>query len=268
MKKWLRIVLIILFCTLFVVSAFMLVRYYTDSKEQSAQFDELSNMVNQERPARPAIPAPTEPSATEPAVTEPIETAPPEILPEYKEVSALNPDMIGWMQLEGTKLDYPVMHKPDDPEYYLHKDFYGKYSSHGCLFIESFCSASPPSDNITIYGHNMKDGTMFGMLRNYRSKSYWESHRYIHFDTLTERHTYEIFAVFTTVATQGKGFAYHHFIDAENQEDFDAYVAECLSLALYDTGISAQYGDKLITLSTCEYSQKNGRLVIVAKRII
>lgn len=268
MNKWLRIVLMILFSAIFLVSAFMLIQYYSDSQAQSAQFDELSNIVMQERPTRPAIPAPTAPSYSEPAVTEPVETMPPEVLPEYKELSEMNPDMIGWLQLEGTKLDYPVMHTPNDTAYYLYRDFYGKYSSHGCLFIEKFCSATPPTDNITIYGHNMKDGTMFGMLRNYRSKSHWEKHRYIYFDTLTERHTYEIFAVFKTVATEGKGFAYHHFVDADSQEDFDAYVAECLSLALYDTGITAQYGDKLITLSTCEYSQKNGRLVIVAKRII
>lgn len=267
MKKWLRIVLIILFSALFLISAFMIVRYYGNSQKQAAKFDELSGMV-QNRPTRPAIPEKTEPSASEPAATEPLPTEPPQILPEYAEVSALNPDMVGWLQLEGTKLDYPVMQTPNDPEYYLHKDFYGKYSSHGCLFTEEFCSIDSPSDNITIYGHNMKDGTMFGVLRNYRSKSYWENHRYIHFDTLTERHTYEIFAVFTTVATKGKGFAYHQFVDAKDQAEFDEYIADCLAASLYHTGITAQYGDKLITLSTCEYSQKNGRLVIVAKRVI
>ena len=267
MKKWLRIALISLFSALFLISAFMIVRYYGNSQKQAAKFDELSGMV-QNRPTRPSIPEQTEPSASVPAATEPVATEPPQILPEYAEVSALNPDMVGWLQLEGTKLDYPVMQTPDDPEYYLHKDFYGDYSSHGCLFTEEFCSIDRPSDNITIYGHNMKDGTMFGVLRNYRSKSYWEKHRYIHFDTLTERHTYEIFAVFTTVATKGTGFAYHQFVDAKDQAEFDEYIADCLAASLYDTGISAQYGDKLITLSTCEYSQKNGRLVIVAKRVI
>ena len=113
----------------------------------------------------------------------------------------------------------------------------------------------------------MKDGSMFGLLRNYRSKSYWEKHRYIYFDTLTERHTYEIFAVFTTVATKGKGFAYHQFVDADDQEEYDEYIRDCQNVDLYDTGITPQYGDKLITLSTCEYSQKNGRLVVVARRI-
>lgn len=267
MRKWLRTLLIVLFSLIFAVSGFMVIRYYLNSQKQAAKFDELSGMV-QDRPTRPPIPEKTEPSVSEPAPTEPVETEPPKPLPEYIEVSALNPDMVGWIQIEGTKIDYPVMQTPDDPEYYLHKDFYGKYSSHGCIFTEEYCSIEPASDNITIYGHNMKDGSMFGVLRNYRSKSYWENHRYIYFDTLYERHTYEIFAVFTTVATKGAGFAYHQFIDAEDQAEFDEYVADCLAASLYDTGISAQYGDKLITLSTCEYSQKNGRLVVVAKRIV
>jgi len=267
MPKWIRIALIILFSALFLISAFMISQYYINSHKQTEQFDKLSELVVQDRPTRPPIPAQTEPSPTEPVPTEPVETEPPGPLPEYIEVSALNPDMVGWIQLEGTKLDYPVMQTPNDPEYYLHKDFYGNYSSHGCIFAEEFCNIDLPSDNITIYGHNMKDGSMFGILRNYRSKSYWENHRYIYFDTLYERHTYEIFAVFTTTATKGKGFAYHQFVDADNQEEYHKFITECQSAALYDTGITPHYGDKLITLSTCEYTQKNGRLVVVAKRI-
>lgn len=267
MPKWLRIALIILFSALFLVSAFMIAQYYINSLKQASQFDDLSDMVMQERPTRPALDETPSPSPTDPAATEPVETAPSEPLPEYLEVSALNPDMVGWIQLEGTKLDYPVMHTPDRPEHYLHRDFYGNYSSHGCIFAREQCDVYAPSDNITIYGHNMKDGTMFGVLRNYRSKSYWQDHRYIYFDTLYERHTYEIFAVFTTVATKGKGLAYHQFVDADDQAEFDEYIADCQAAALYDTGITPQYGDKLISLSTCEYSQKNGRLVVVAKRI-
>ena len=87
------------------------------------------------------------------------------------------------------------------------------------------------------------------------------------FDTLMEHHTYEVIAVFTTTASKGQGFNYHHFIDADSPEEFDEYIADCKIRALYDTGVTATYGDKLITLSTCEYSQKNGRFAVVAKRI-
>lgn len=267
MKKWLRILLIVIFGALFLVSGFMVVQYYVNSQKQNAQFDALSDLVIQARPTRPPIPVTEPETPTLEAPTEPQPTDPPAPLPEYIEVSARNKDMVGWIQIEGTKLDYPVMQTPDRVDYYLHKDFYGNYSSHGCIYAREQCDVVAPSDNITLYGHNMKDGSMFGLLRNYRSKSYWEDHRYIYFDTLTERHTYEIFAVFTTVATKGKGFAYHQFVDADDQEEYDEYIRDCQNAALYDTGITPQYGDKLITLSTCEYSQKNGRLVVVARRI-
>lgn len=280
MKKWLRITLLVVLSVIILVSAFMIGRYYFNSHKQKDQFDQLAQMVSSKRPPRPPIPAATEPTEpmegtpveTEPGQpeipVEPVETQPPGPLPEYVEVSALNSDMVAWLQIAGTRVDYPVMHTPEDGEYYLHKDFYGKYSSHGCLFIEKRCDVNQPTDNITIYGHNMKDGSMFAPILNYRSKSFWEDHRYIYFDTLNERHTYEVFAVFTAVATKGSGFAYHQFIDADNQAQFDEFVQKCLNNALFDTGIVPQYGDKLITLSTCEYSQKNGRFVVVAKRVV
>ena len=113
----------------------------------------------------------------------------------------------------------------------------------------------------------MKDGSMFADLMNYSSKSFWQEHRYVHFDTLTAYHSYEVFAVFTTTASKGKGFAYHQFVNADDAADFAEFVAQCQSLSLYDTGITPVYGDKLITLSTCEYTQNNGRLVVVARQV-
>ena len=114
----------------------------------------------------------------------------------------------------------------------------------------------------------MKDGTMFAPLHGYQDKEFWEDNQYIFLDTLTERHIYQVFCVFTTTASVGKGFEYHLFVDAADQAEFDDFVTQCMLRRMYDTGITAEYGDKLITLSTCEYSQTNGRLVIVAKRII
>ena len=108
---------------------------------------------------------------------------------------------------------------------------------------------------------------MFAGLDAYASREYWENHRYICFDTLTEHHIYAIFAVFTTTASQGRGFAYHDFIQAADREEFDAFIARCISLSFYGTDIVPEYGDKIICLSTCEYSQTNGRLVIAARRI-
>lgn len=100
-------------------------------------------------------------------------------------------------------------------------------------------------------------------------KSFWEGHKTITLDTLTDRHQYEVIAVFKPVVytDSSDSFKYYEFTDAENATEFDAYVAKCKELSLYDTGVSAEYGDKLISLSTCEYSRNNGRLVVVAKRV-
>ena len=129
------------------------------------------------------------------------------------------------------------------------------------------CDVYAPSDNVVIYGHYSKGGGMFYPLKNYRKKSYWQEHQTFTFDTLYERHTYQIFAVFKTSANFGEGFAFHWFNDASSQEEFDEYVATVKELAMYETGITAEYGDKLVSLCTCEYTLDNGRLVVVAKRI-
>ena len=113
----------------------------------------------------------------------------------------------------------------------------------------------------------MKDGSMFAGLRAYTGREFWEEHPYIRFDTLKEHHTYVIFAVFSTTASQGQGFEYHEFIDAYDEAEFDEFINQCLSLSLYNTGIEPVYGDKIICLSTCEYSRVNGRLVVAAVRI-
>lgn len=265
MKNWLKILLIVICSAIFLYSGFMLISYFAQSQQNQSEFDELASLVQQAKPTEPAVPqATTSPVSHEPESGVPTE---PEILPEYAELSVRNPDMVGWICIEGTKINYPVMQTPEDTDYYLRRNFYGKYSSHGCIYAREQCCISPASDNITIYGHNMKDGSMFASLLKYKNDDFWEKHRFIIFDTLTEHHTYEIFAVFITTANKNKGFAYHQFIDAKSPEHYDQYVSECLRLSLYDTGIKPQYGEKLIALSTCEYTQNNGRLVVVARQI-
>ena len=108
---------------------------------------------------------------------------------------------------------------------------------------------------------------MFGHLAKYERKEFWQDHQFLYFDTLTEHHTYQIIYVLTTTASMGQGFQYHLFVDAEDREDYNRFLTDCARNSIYDTGLTADYGDKLITLSTCEYTHENGRLVIVAKRI-
>ena len=177
-----------------------------------------------------------------------------------------NQDCIGWIQIEGTMIDYPVMYHPSEENYYLHRDFYGEYSANGCLFLSELCEPKI-SDNLIIYGHHMNSGKMFAALDQYKDSAFYLEHPLISYNTLQGSETYQIFAVFCTPVYTGNDFPYYTFTEAENAADYQKYISAVKERALYDTGISAVFGDKLLTLSTCEYSQKNGRVVVMAKKI-
>lgn len=269
-KKIIYYLILTALLIVFAVSAFFVGRYVLDSRQQTSRYNELAALVEQNRLKAIGTSETTgtneaSVSAAEPDGTMPVEEPPP-ILPEYEDLYEINNDLVGWLEIEDTVINYPVMQTPDEPNYYLHQNFDRQYNAHGCLYAAEACDLAAPSDNITIYGHHMKDGSMFAGLAKYVQEAYWETHSYVRFDTLTERHTYQIFAVFRTTANVG-GFTYHQFVDAENAEDFDAFIATCKDMSLYDTGITPTYGDKIICLSTCEYTLQNGRLVVAAVRI-
>ena len=283
MKKWILNGLLILFSAVFLVCGVLLANYYIQSRQQAAVYDKLSDMIGElpTAPFTPTDPPPaTEPDSSDPpeekpelpespwvTVTHPETGAPVQLLPEFANLYRINPDIVGWIQIPGTRVDYPVMQSPDNKDYYLKRNFHKEYTEHGSIYAREVCDIFSPSDNITIYGHRMRDGSMFYDLEKYKQKSFWEENRYIVFNDLKERHTYEIFAVFLTTASAGKGFKYHEFVNAADVAHYNEFIATCKSLSLYDTGITPRYGNKLITLSTCEYSQTHGRLVVVARRI-
>lgn len=271
-KNVLLNILLIIFVIIFLVSGFFLLRYILDSVKQQDQFNALADIVNQARENEPASPdssvesnAPQLPAYVR--LKNPKTGEEFDVLQQYAELYTMNSDIIGWMRIDGTKIDYPVMQTPDNVDYYLKRNFRKESSAHGCLYAREVCDVNKPSDNVTIYGHNMRDGSMMAALHKYKDKSFWQAHPTVIFDTLSEHRSYEIMAVFVTSATAGKGFTYHTFVDAENEAQFDQYVSTCKDLSFYDTGVTARYGDKLITLSTCDYTLENGRLVVVAKQI-
>lgn len=286
MKRWLSNILLVIFAGVFVVSAYMLIDYFMESREQQGEFDKLAELVEQNKPTvnNPQDPTdsqntskphggitfrPTDGSINPDLVPirDPDTGEVIMLLPEYAYLYMMNTDIVGWMRIDGTIINYPVMQTPDQKDYYLHRNFEGKYSSAGCLYVREECDVNKPSDNLTIYGHKKNDGTMFAALHNYKKKSFWEDNKYITFDTLTEHHTYEIMSVFITTASIGEGFDYHLFVDAYTEDQFNDFVSTCKDLALYETGVEAEYGDKFITLSTCDFGRTNGRLVVVAKRV-
>ena len=177
-----------------------------------------------------------------------------------------NGDCVAWIRIDGTVIDYPVMYRPQSKNYYLHRDFYGKKSSAGALYISEICDPDT-SDNIIIYGHHMNSGKMFAALNKYKKQSFYEDHKQIVLETLHGTEVYEIIFALTTPVYTGKDFKYYAFANAHNAAEFDAYVSNCRARALYDTGATAEYGDRLLTLSTCEYSQRNGRMLVVAKKV-
>ena len=193
-------------------------------------------------------------------------TSPPVIHSGLLALHEKNPDCVAWITIEGTVIDYPVMYRPGQKNYYLHRDFNGHHASAGALFIAENCDPDD-SDNVIIYGHHMNSGKMFAALNKYKKQSFYEEHRRIVYETLHGSETYEIMYAFTTPVYTGHDFQYYAFSKANSAEEYDAYVSSCRERALYDTGVTAQYGDKLLTLSTCEYSQKNGRMVVVARKI-
>lgn len=224
---------------------------------------------------RPPIPTGTQP-------TEPTEEAEPDeptqpteppvldnsILLEYQGLYNLNQDMVGWIEIPGTSINYPVVHTPDSPNFYLRRNFYKEKATCGTIYVREACDVNLPSDNVTVYGHNMRNGTMFADLHKYKDPAFWAANRYVYFDTLTEYHTYEIFAIFVTTADLTKGFTYHIYDTFATEADFNKYVSTCKNMDLYETGVKPVYGEKLLTLSTCDKTVDDGRLVVVARRVV
>ena len=182
-------------------------------------------------------------------------------------IAKINSDTIGWIKIDGTNIDYPIMQNKD---YYLHRNIYKNYSSHGTPYLAEYCKLNT-SDNLIIYGHHMNDNTMFSQLEYYKQYNFYKNHKYIKFYTIenaqTVENTYEIVIVFKTVAYSSKGFKYYNYTNFYNINEFNSFVENCRKLQFYNATSSVNYGDKLISLSTCEYSQKNGRLVVIAKKI-
>ncbi len=189
------------------------------------------------------------------------------ILKKYKALYMENEDLAGWLTVEGTKIDYPVMQCEDD-EYYLHHDFDGKDSKYGCLYVRGQADLEDGT-NFVIYGHNMRDGSMFGELDLYLDEAFYKEHPTILFDTLYEERKYEILAVFRSriYSEDSDEFKYYQFYEAQTWTGFHDFYDNVKELSLYDTGVEAVFGDTFLTLSTCAYHVNNGRLAVVAKRV-
>ncbi len=190
------------------------------------------------------------------------------VLPEYEQIYSKNKSLVGWVEIQGTNINYPVMQSPD-PEYYLTHNMEQEYDKNGSIFMDPACDITQGNTNLIIYGHHMKSGNMFGNLDDYANQAFCEAHNTIRFDTLYERGNYRVMYVFRdSIKKEAEiTFKYYQFINALNEEDFYYNCEQMQAMSLYDTGVRAYYGDRLLTLSTCDHSEENGRFVVVAKKI-
>lgn len=204
-----------------------------------------------------------------------------EMLPRYRELYECNQDLAGWLTIDGTVIDYPVMQTLWDENYYLYLDFYGEENKNGCLILDTdsvagtgtrasgYTDGTAPSTNLIIHGHTMKSGEMFGKLKLYADAAYGAEHSIIRFDSLYEEREYELIAVFYSQVyyEEEEVFKYYNFFQADTPEEFNEWYGNIKELSLYDTGVTAQPGDEFITLSCCAYHVKDGRLAVVGKRV-
>ena len=240
-------------CVVFSVA--YLIYYYSYYEKNDIEYSELSTLVKEDSGGTVEI------NYTE-------KQDKPPILKKYETLYNKNRKLIGWLKIEGCDIDYPVMQTSNN-EYYLDHNYNQEYDKNGSLFLDKDCDAAFPNDNMIIYGHHMKSGKMFGNLNYYSKESFWEDNKEFTFDTIYETGTYAVMYVFRSkiYSEEEIVFKYYQFIDATSENEFNSNMEEMANMSLYDTGVTASYGDRLITLSTCDSSEADGRFVVVAKKI-
>lgn len=217
-----------------------------------------SELVSEE--STEATEAPTEPSTEAPAE--------PYISP-YAAFFDQYPDLVAWLHIPDTIISYPVMWTPGDETYYLYKNYDGTDNQNGSLLLDTDSCLDPLTTNLIIHGHDMKSGAMFGNLTDYANKTYCEQHKEMLLFTNDCERKYEVIATFYSQVFRKKDtvFKFYQFFQADTQEEFDYFYNNIMDLALFDTGVTAEFGDRFITLSTCSSHVENGRFVVVAKEI-
>ena len=260
----LLVVVALVSALIFGVTVFSALRNRIALKRMSAETARETTPISTSAPAETTVPTQATVPPTTAATVPP--TEPREILPRFLELYQKNPDLAGWLTIPGTRIDYPVMYSPDEPERYLHANFEVSYSFAGLPFIDAACD--PESGNRIIYAHNMLDGSMFRTLLKYQQKDFWQRNPVISFSTLYEEQEYEVVAAFydKVYKKTDTNFKFYQFYDTSDQSRFDEAMAYYREHALYDTGVTAQCGDLFLTLVTCAYQTENGRFVVVARK--
>lgn len=248
------------------------------------QYDDISNKYGSKASTETTVQTDAESAIdivnTEEAATEE-ETY--NMIPGAKNLLEISPDVVGFISVPGTVINYPVMQNKDDTEgeeFFLQHDFYGNESHLGSIYLDFRCDfdvvgdngrlSVPTSDNLIIYGHDMRDGSMFGSLRNYANQDeYYQEHPIIEINSNYKEYTFKIYGYFIAdaVDTSDTRFDYWNYINFQNEADFYGYVNEVKRRTIRLTDVDVEYGDRLLTLSTCSSVISNGRLVVCARMV-
>ena len=265
----LRIMMVICLIV-FLVSGFLLIRDFVRSNRQQETFDELSERFVGEQISEDALKEAIDSKEEELTKQQKWklwweETA-QERFAVYHSMKEENSDMIGWVRIEGTNIDYPVMQSPNQRDYYLHRDFYTNTSSYGTPYLSEICRYENPRTSLLISGHHMKNGSMFASLQNYTEYTFYTEHPYVQFDTMDEAGSYEVAAVIKLSAS-GDQTIWQNLLFPQKEGDFEQAWNRVKEQSFYDIGIELTKEDELLALVTCEYTLKNGRILLIAKRI-
>lgn len=262
-KQLIYNILIAEFAIVLFVSAFVLIRYAVQSAGSEREFAKLKELMPSDFGNVTEINL----DGTE-GVTNASPVNEEGILLEYEQLYQLNSDMVGWVSIEDTRIDYPVMQLKEDGEFYIDHNFRKEKSKSGVVFVDERINIGS-GDVIIMYGHNMRSGTMFADLLEYADEEFYESHPVIQFDTLYEKGMYEVVAVFYTEAYPDEDtthFNFYHYTDLSNETIFNQYKKNVEELSLFPCKEFTQ-SDELITLVTCSYHSGDGRFVVVAKKL-
>lgn len=187
---------------------------------------------------------------------------------KIRKIKNINTDVVGWIKIDNTIIDYPILQTTDN-EYYLTHNYKKEKTKYGSIYLKSTCNMKESNSNLIIYGHNMKDEQMFNTLLKYENRNFYNEHKTIKIATEQEENNYSIVSVFKSrvfYQDEKDVFRYYNYTNFDNGQSYNEFINNCKKIQLYDTEVSAKYGEQLITLITCEYSQENGRMVVVAKK--
>lgn len=251
-NKKIKIILVVFLSICLICAISYLVIYFYNSNKNKGLYDDLQQDI------------------TEDKTTDEISQVSNGFVDKVKELHQENADVKGWVRIEDTNINYPLL-QTDNNDYYLTHNYKKEYSSYGSIFINSKCDIKNQNSNVLIYGHDMKDNQMFKDLLKYQDKNFYEQHPIIKIATEENEADYEIIYAFKSrvfYQDEKNVFRYYQYYNFDDENKYNEYINNCKKIQLYDTGKIATYGEQLITLITCEYSQENGRMVVVAKKVI